>query len=132
MRDRKKAFLKVTDDRHRPLHHGGDFIQQFFVDHCHPVELVCGLFHLTADCLAPTREVHDDFTLALEQHFVLGRCRDIDSLVEKKTMSAGVAPAFDTQYLVINDIVAEQQHDPVYRSHELRIQVRPTHALGNG
>ncbi len=130
-RNAQEALLEAAGEGHRPLHQGGHLIQQVGIDHRLAAEALGGLQHLGAHALTPRFKI-DHHPGGLQLVGITGGGVDLDGLRGVKTMTAGAAAAFHIENLGLYHLIAEQQHQPVDRAHELTLQIAPAHALRDG
>ena len=130
MRHIEETLFERAHQRHRPFHQGGHFVQQAW-RHDGGAFLQAGqLFGALADQLATL--------VGIGQHIggaqvveVVGRRGDTHALRVVEAVTTGIAAGFLGKDGAIDDLVTEQHHQPLGRTHELFLARAPAHALGD-
>ena len=108
----------------------------------HLFKVIVGDARVAADLQRGAVDFGDDAGAAffgVDQHFrraqgvdIVARRTDPHGLVVMETMAAAHAVGFDAQHFGVNDLVAQQQHQPVRGPGEAVCVAAPAHRLGNG
>ncbi|MNQ85845.1 hypothetical protein D3C85_1010210 [compost metagenome] len=131
LRNFEEAFLEGAHQRHRPLDQGGHFIQQVGGDHGGALLLGGQFGHALGDDLAALGEVGQHMGAA-QVFQVGGRLADADVVRIVEAVATGFTTGLLGEDHAVDDLLAEQHHQPLGRTDELFSTRGPAHALRNG
>ena len=127
----QKPPIEITGQRHRPFHQRRHLVEQFRLDDRLPPQLGGHRLGLGADRRAALGEVGDNPTGVGQLPDVIGRSLQADRLGMVEAMAARLPARRDPHQHGGNDLVAEQQNEPVHRPHEFIVAIAPAHPLGD-
>ncbi|RMS30978.1 hypothetical protein ALP71_05813 [Pseudomonas coronafaciens pv. garcae] len=130
LRHFEEALFERTHQRHWPLDQTGHFIQQAWRHDGGAFLLGCQFFDALADDLATFVEV-GQYMSGAQVTEVAGRRGNPYVFRVVEAMAARMTPGALGEDRAINDLIAEQHHQPLGRPHELFLASAPAHALGN-
>ena len=128
----EEALLEPAGDRHRPLDEGGHLVEEVVARDRAAAERGGGVPDEPLDEAAAFAEGGEDAPGTLELLDVLAGVREGDRVRVVETVAAGLAPGPHPEDGGLDDLGAEEQHEPVNRPHELRVAVSPAHAARDG
>src|SRR5262245_4494575 len=75
-------------------------------------------------------EVGDDIRFVFERELIIVRLIESDGFIAVETMPARFASRFNTENFAVDNLLAQQHDQPMYRAHEFGATRTPAHALG--
>ena len=130
LRHIEETLFERAHQRHRPFHQGGHFVQQAW-RHDGGAFLQAGqFFGALADQLATLIGVGQHISSAQVVE-VVGRRSDTHAFWMMEAVTTGLTTGLLGEDGAIDDLVTEQHHQPLGRTHELFLARTPAHALGD-